>query len=80
MRAYGAIYAQIVATFGLGIGFGPAIGGALFDQTNSYRMLLLILGGLFVIPSLLSFSLGRVPVWGATTPEPELGVSGEAAV
>ena len=80
MRAYGAIYAQIVATFGVGIGFGPAIGGALFDQTNSYRLLLLILGGLFLIPSILSFSLGRVPDWGATTPEPELGVSGEAAV
>jgi len=68
MRAYGAIYGQIVATFGLGIGFGPAIGGAFYDQTHSYRLMLLTLGALFLIPSLLSFLLGRVPVWSAPIP------------
>jgi MFS family permease len=68
MRAYGAIYGQLVATFGLGIGFGPAIGGAVFDQTHSYRLLLLTLGALFLIPSCLCFLLGRVPVWSAAIP------------
>jgi MFS family permease len=80
MRSYGAIYGQIVATFGVGIGFGPAIGGLLFDHTSSYRQLLLILGVLFLIPSLLSFLLGRVPTWSTTNLEPDLEVTGAAAV
>jgi len=80
MRAYGAIYGQIVATFGLGIGFGPAIGGLLFDQTHSYRLMLLTLAALFLIPPVLAFLLGRQPVWAAAAPTPELEISGEAAV
>jgi MFS family permease len=71
MRAYGAIYGQIVATFGLGIGFGPAIGGALFDQAGSYRLLLSILATALLVPPLLAFLLGRVPVWVAVASEPE---------
>jgi len=80
MRAYGSIYGQIAATFGIGIGFGPAIAGFLFDQTHSYRPFLWILGGVLLIPSVLSFLLGPVPTWGERTPEPALDTTGEAAV
>jgi len=77
MRAYGAIYGQIVATFGLGIGFGPAIGGLLFDQAQSYRPMLLMLAAVLLIPSILSFLLGRVPPWGAAPPAPAPKPRGE---
>ena len=63
MKAYGSIYGQLVATFGLGIGFGPAIGGAVYDFTGSYRPMLLTLGVLLMIPPCLAFLLGHVPVW-----------------
>jgi MFS family permease len=63
MRAYGAVYGQIVGTFGLGIGFGPAIGGALYDAAGDYRTMLFSLGGAFLIPPVLCALLGRVPRW-----------------
>ena len=66
IRAYGAVYGQIVGTFGLGIGFGPAIGGALYDATGDYSTMLLTLGAVFLIPPVLCALLGRLPDWDAT--------------
>ena len=65
MRAYGAVYGQIVGTFGLGIGFGPAIGGALYDAAGDYRTMLMTLGVVFLIPPVLCALLGKVPNWDA---------------
>lgn len=63
MRSYGAVYGQIVGTFGLGIGFGPAIGGALYDVTGDYHTMLVTLGAVFLIPPVLCALLGKVPRW-----------------
>lgn len=65
MRSYGAVYGQIVGTFGLGIGFGPAIGGALFDFAGDYRTMLVTLAVVFLVPPVLCATLGRVPDWDA---------------
>lgn len=63
MRAYAAIYGQIAALFGIGVGFGPAIGGALFDMFGSYAPMLWFLAALFGIAAALLFLLGPPPHW-----------------
>lgn len=64
MRAYAAIYGQIAALFGIGVGFGPTIGGALFDMFGSYEPMLWFLAALFAIAAALLFLLGPAPHWG----------------
>jgi predicted MFS family arabinose efflux permease len=64
MRAYAAIYGQIAALFGIGVGFGPTIGGALFDMFGSYEPMLWFLAVLFAIAAALLFLLGPAPHWG----------------
>lgn len=68
LRSYGALYGQIAALFGLGVGFGPAIGGALFDSFGSYQPMLWFMGGIFVVPAALLFLLGRYPDWSRDRP------------
>lgn len=63
MRAYAAIYGQIAALFGIGVGFGPTIGGALFDMFGTYQPMLWFLAMLFAIAAILLFLLGPAPDW-----------------
>jgi MFS family permease len=63
MRAYAAIYGQIAALFGIGVGFGPTIGGALFDMFGSYEPMLWFLAALFSVAAALLFLLGPAPRW-----------------
>ncbi len=67
MRSYAAIYGLIAALFGIGVGFGPALGGALFDAFGSYESMLWFLGGVFLVAAALLFLLGRYPDWRLAT-------------
>ena len=61
MRAFAAIYGQIAAVFGLGVGMGPAIGGAMYDAIGSYGTMLWVLGAVFAVAAGLLAVLGRYP-------------------
>jgi MFS family permease len=69
MRSYAAIYGLIAALFGIGVGFGPAIGGALFDSFGSYQSMLWFLAGVFMAAAALLFLLGPYPDWHAAAAE-----------
>lgn len=59
MREFAAINGQIVAVFGLGVGFGPVLGSLAFDYYGSYRPMLTILTFAFLFPAVLVLALGR---------------------
>jgi MFS family permease len=59
MRDFAAIYGQIVAVFGLGVGFGPVLGSLIYDYFGSYLPLLSGLGIAFFIPAALALFLGK---------------------
>jgi MFS family permease len=70
MRSYTAIYGQIAALFGVGMGVGPVLAGFMFDRSGSYDALLVVLAASFTIGASMIALLGPAPHW--TTPEPEL--------
>jgi MFS family permease len=69
MRSYTAIYGQIAALFGVGMGVGPVLGGFVFDRLGSYGALLTMLAASFMIGAALIVLLGPAPRW--TPPEAE---------
>jgi MFS family permease len=67
LRNFSTIYAMQHACFGLGAGLGPAVFGAVRDQTGSYTMGLNIAAALFLLSAGLILLLGRYPQWNAET-------------
>lgn len=63
MRSYAAIYGQIVATFGIGTGFGPALAGIYFDAWGDYDLMLQVMTAALLIPPVLLLMLPRQPEW-----------------
>jgi MFS family permease len=58
MREFAAINGQIVAVFGLGVGFGPMLGSLVVDHFGSYDILLEGLAIAFLLPSAAVLLLG----------------------
>jgi MFS family permease len=59
MREFAAINGQIAAVFGLGVGFGPALGSVIYDHYGSYTPLLTGLAVAFLFPAGLVLALGN---------------------
>ncbi|MEZ5744413.1 MAG: MFS transporter [Sphingomonadaceae bacterium] len=60
-RAYGTLYATIMAAMSVAIGLGPVIANAVFDATQSYDMVLIGAIPMFVLGALLYLTLGAYP-------------------
>lgn len=62
-RAFGTLYATIMAAMSIGIGLGPVIANAVFDTVGSYDPVLWGALPLFAIGAILFGTLGAYPVF-----------------
>lgn len=64
-KAYGTLFAILASAYGIGIGAGSALAGAVFDAQGSYQnwLLAMCVGALMAI--VLVTSMGRPPVFSA---------------
>ncbi|MCB2074879.1 MAG: MFS transporter [Novosphingobium sp.] len=60
-RAYATLYATIMAAMSLGVGLGPLMANFVYDQTQSYNLVLWAALPMFAIGALLFMSLGPYP-------------------
>jgi cyanate permease len=58
IRSFGEIYGYLFAIFMLGAGLGPFVMGVSFDQTGSYKLILVCFGFVLAIASILMLRLG----------------------
>jgi MFS family permease len=58
MRSFGEIYGYLFAIFMLGAGMGPFLMGVSFDQTGSYKLILLCFGFALALACILILRLG----------------------
>ena len=58
LREFAAINGQIAAVFGIGVGFGPALGSLTYDHYGTYAPLLSGLAFAFLLPAALVLLLG----------------------
>jgi MFS family permease len=59
MRSYGKIFALLSGLYGMGIGAGSAVSGALFDATGSYRIALLLWIAASIAAAMAVATLGK---------------------
>ena len=59
MTSYGFLYAVIYALFAVGASLGPALAGAIFDATGSYKMVLWGIVALFCLAACALLTLPR---------------------
>jgi MFS family permease len=82
LKHYGTIFGAIGGILTFSSGAGPMLGGAIFDLTGSYSLLLACTLGAFVISSMLVASLGSYPAYDADSddaPPPGRGHSDRTA-
>jgi predicted MFS family arabinose efflux permease len=82
MRSFGKVFGVISSLIAIGVGVGPAVAGAVFDQVGSYAPFLLAGIPGSVICGLLILNLGPYPQWSsepAAAPAP-LGLDGAGLV
>jgi predicted MFS family arabinose efflux permease len=59
LKSFGELYGYMFAAFMLGSGSGPYIMGLVFDKTGNYTAAVMGMGGLLIMATLLTMSLGR---------------------
>jgi predicted MFS family arabinose efflux permease len=59
LARYGATYGWALSVFSLGAGFGPVLGGALFDATQDYATMLIAAASVIAIAATMIATLGR---------------------
>ncbi|BCW90837.1 L-lactate transporter [Alphaproteobacteria bacterium SO-S41] len=67
LRAYGRVYAPLVAIFAVGFGYSGAIAGVVYDKTGSYDSVLILLVVALTVSIALLLTLGRFPEFDAVT-------------
>jgi len=63
LKSYGQIYAVQFILFELGVGFGPAAAGRIFDAYGNYTNALYLCLAAFVVGGVTLAALGKPPKW-----------------
>jgi MFS family permease len=69
LRSYGVLFGGLMGVYGIGVGGGSAVAGAVFDTAGSYIPILIGLGIGSALAALMAASMGKPPVWELQTGE-----------
>jgi hypothetical protein len=69
LRSYGVLFGGLMGVYGIGVGGGSAVAGAVFDTAGSYVPILIGLGIGSALAALMAASMGKPPVWELQTGE-----------
>lgn len=78
LKHYGTIFGAIGGIMTFASGAGPMLGGAMYDLSGSYTILLTSTFGAFFISSVLVGSLGRYPVFKLAAEDQEMRAHGRS--